>query len=58
MSVRSDNFAGERIDRLAQAGGQGRLYLVDRCVDVAVADKRVRLGCRIGSEFIGFVFFE
>ena len=58
MCVRSDNFAGERIDRLAQAGGQGCLYLVDRCVDAAVADKRVRLGCRIGGEFIGFVFFE
>jgi len=36
MSVRSDNFAGERIGRLAQAGGQGCLCLVDRCVDAAV----------------------
>ena len=42
MSVRSDNFAGERIGLLAQAGGQGWLYLVDCGVDAAVADKRVR----------------
>ena len=58
MSVRSDNFAGERIGGLAQAGGEGCLDLVDRRVDAAVAGKRVRSGCRIGSEFIEFVVFE
>jgi len=42
MSDRTDNFAGERLGRLAQAGGQSCLYLVDRGVDAAVADKRVR----------------